>query len=295
MPQTNGHILMYDLMNMAQHNRDGNFKTQHQRRVMLKMFARQLHALGYRKLRAHDFGQRHWNKLVALWKSQGIADRTIPNRLAALRWWAEKIGKPHIMPRTNAYFALAPRTSTAHSSKAKTVTSDMLAQMTDPYVRWSVQLQQAFGLRREESIKIRVWQADKGTHLALQASWCKGGRPREIPIRTAAQRELVDQIKAWVPTKTSALIPPDLKYIDQERRYDYQTQMVGLTNPHGLRHGYAQQRLEEEAGYPAPVNGGPSRKTMTPDQRALDDAARLTVSAELGHGRKQIVSTYTGT
>ena len=51
----------------------------------------------------------------------------------------------------------------------------------------SLKLQAAFGLRREESIKIRPEWADRGDRLALKASWTKGGREREIPIRTAEQ------------------------------------------------------------------------------------------------------------
>jgi hypothetical protein len=37
----------------------------------------------------------------------------------------------------------------------------------------SLRLQEAFGLRREESIKFRPSAAD---HIAIQSSWAKGGR-----------------------------------------------------------------------------------------------------------------------
>lgn len=40
----------------------------------------------------------------------------------------------------------------------------------------SLQLQQAFGLRREESIKFQPRYADRGDHIALKGSWTKGGR-----------------------------------------------------------------------------------------------------------------------
>ena len=51
--------------------------------------------------------------------------------------------------------------------------------------RLSLRLQAAFGLRREESIKIVPSWADRGNSLALKDSWTKGGRQREIPTRTA--------------------------------------------------------------------------------------------------------------
>lgn len=48
----------------------------------------------------------------------------------------------------------------------------------------SLELQQAFGLRREEAMKIRPCIADRDDRLFLQASWTKGGRERIVPIRT---------------------------------------------------------------------------------------------------------------
>jgi hypothetical protein len=48
----------------------------------------------------------------------------------------------------------------------------------------SLRLQAAFGLRREEAVKFQPSYADRGDRLALKASWCKGGRAREIPVRT---------------------------------------------------------------------------------------------------------------
>jgi integrase len=59
----------------------------------------------------------------------------------------------------------------------------------------SLRLQAAFGLRREEAIKIQPRWADRGDHLQLKASWTKGGRERTVPIRTAAQRALLEQAK----------------------------------------------------------------------------------------------------
>jgi len=60
-----------------------------------------------------------------------------------------------------------------------------LAQITDPYVRISLMLQQEFGLRREEAIKFQPAYADKRDHIQLKGSWTKGGRERTIPILTA--------------------------------------------------------------------------------------------------------------
>jgi hypothetical protein len=181
------------------------------------------------------------------------------------------------------------------TSKAQILTEDQISQIMCPYVQWSVRLEQAFGLRRKEGLLIRIWDADEGDGLYLRPSATKGGRPRTIPIRMPEQRTLLDALKAWLPSKDSSLIPPHLNYIQQRRRYDRLTREAGLHNLHGLRHHYSQQRLAEETGYVAPVAGGPSRRSMTREQRARDTEARRRVSRELGHNRYQITATYIGT
>ncbi|MFM1855164.1 MAG: hypothetical protein RLZ83_473, partial [Pseudomonadota bacterium] len=63
---------------------------------------------------------------------------------------------------------------------------------------------------------------------------------------------------------------------------------------HGLRHQYAQQRYQTLTGWPCPAAGGPRSRQLTPEQRDTDRAARLTVSAELGHEREQVTTVYLG-
>jgi integrase len=69
-------------------------------------------------------------------------------------------------------------------SKAKDLEEAQLARVKDENVRMSLRLQQAFGLRREEAIKLQPRWADRGDYLQLKASWTKGGRERTVPIRT---------------------------------------------------------------------------------------------------------------
>lgn len=84
------------------------------------------------------------------------------------------------------------------TSKARALDSDKLAKVPDERVRMALRLQAAFGLRREEALKFTPSIADKGDHLHLKGSWCKGGRPRDIPIRTAEQRALLDGCRRLV-------------------------------------------------------------------------------------------------
>jgi len=159
-------------------------------------------------------------------------------------------------------------------------------------VRASVELQAAFGLRREEAIKFSPSFADRGDRIVLKGSWTKGGKPREIPIRTEAQREVL--ARAHMVAKAGALIPPTLRYVDQLRRYEGQVAAAGLSKLHGLRHAYAQQRYLELTGRLAPAAGGKVSAALTAEEKQADLLARLQISQELGHEREQITAVYLG-
>jgi hypothetical protein len=156
----------------------------------------------------------------------------------------------------------------------------------------SLRLQAAFGLRREESIKIQPAWADRGNLLALKDTWTKGGRPRVVPVRTAEQRQLLKEAKALAVH--GSLIPAHKTYVEQLRRFEYQCDAAGIRRVHGLRHEYAQSRYRELTGWPAPAAGGPRSRELTADQRKSDHEARLKISTELGHEREQIVAVYLG-
>jgi integrase len=162
----------------------------------------------------------------------------------------------------------------------------------DIHVRMSLELQQAFGLRREEAIKIIPAYADQGDHLTLKSSWTKGGKARTIPIRREEQREVLD--RAHRLAGKGSLIPSSRNYVQQLRIYEGHTLRAGLSKMHGLRHAYAQRRYEELTGWKSPAAGGPPSKSLTREQRDQDHHARLTVSRELGHERKEVVSVYLG-
>jgi integrase len=156
----------------------------------------------------------------------------------------------------------------------------------------SLELQQAFGLRREEAIKFQPSFADRGDHVVLKASWTKGGKERIIPLRTQAQREVLN--RAGRLAGSGSLIPSNRNYVQQLRIYEGSTLRAGLSRMHGLRHAYAQRRYGELTGWKAPAAGGLEGQTMTPEQAETDRLARFTISRELGHEREQITVAYLG-
>ena len=226
------------------------------------------------------------------WTAEGLSTGTVKNRMTELRWWAEKIGKANVVAKSNDVYGIADRRYVTNVSKARPLTAGDLAQVTDPYSRVSLQLQAAFGLRREESLKIQPAWADRGDRLVLKDSWTKGGRAREIPIRHVEQRQVLDEAKRVAGR--GSLIPADRSYVQQLRRFEYQCDRAGIHRVHGHRHQYAQERYRELTGWSAPAAGGPRSKELTREQKLIDREARLTISSELGHEREQVTAIYCG-
>ncbi|EJQ9336302.1 integrase domain-containing protein [Salmonella enterica] len=283
--------LTYTLRQLCQRNRDGSHATQADRQRMLTLVSQQLREAGFRQMRASSLKGKHVEALVERWQKEGLSAGTLKNRLAHLRWWAEKVGKAGIIPADNTRLGIPRRQHVTNADRSKTL-GEALDGVRDAHVRMSLQLQQAFGLRREESIKFQPGYADRGDHIALKGSWTKGGRERTVPITTAGQRRVLDH--AHLLAGAGSLIPAHKNFIQQRRTYDGQCKVAGLSNMHGLRHRYAQERYETLTGWKAPAAGGPVAWSLTPAQRVLDTQARQTISRELGHERTQITTVYLG-
>lgn len=309
--------LQWDFAQQIKHNRDGSFSTQANRSHTLDLAARELRELGYNNLRAANLKQRHISALVKHWQHNGRTAATIKNRMSHLRWSLEKLGKPGVAGLTNEQLGIEKRQYVAKLSKSIQLKSENLSLVGDQHIRMSLRLQQAFGLRREEALKIQPAFADRGDQLFLKASWAKGGRARSVPIRNIQQRQLLEEAQQMVGV--GSMIPPNRSYVEQLRIYESQTVAAGICKAHGLRHHYAQQRYLELTGTQCPAVYAtmfayldactatfdfdtnafppPSIPEILAGQTplALDDKqARLLISAELGHSREQITAIYLG-
>jgi integrase len=284
--------LNYQLKQLCQQCRQGSYATQVNRERMLTLLANELHTLGYRGMTARSLKPKHVEALVKHWFDQELSKGTIKNRMAVIRWWAQRVDKQNVVARSNEHYGIPDRRFVASESKATSVTSEQLEKIRDEHVRMSLELQQAFGMRREEAMKFQPSFADRGDHLVLKASWTKGGRERTLPIRTEAQRDVLNRARRL--TGFCSLIPSSRNYVQQMRVYEGNTRRAGLSHMHGLRHAYAQNRYEELTGWKAPAAGGPVTKDLTQDERKRDHEARLTISRELGHEREAVTTAYLG-
>ncbi len=284
--------LNYQLKQLCYRNRDGSYATQADRLWQLNLIANQLHELGYRGMAIRSLKPKHVDALVKTWLANNVASGTIKNRMSCLRWWAEKMDRRNVVARSNSFYGIPDRQFVTNESKARYLTRVDLNQIGDEHVRMSLELQEAFGLRREEAIKFQPGYADQGNRIRLKAGWTKGGKERDIPVRTAVQRELLN--RAHQLAGSGSLIPANRNYIQQLRVYERHTTIAGLSRLHGLRHAYAQQRYLEITGWQSPAAGGPSSTALSPEEKQLDSQARLILSHELGHGREQISAIYLG-
>ena len=291
--------LEHKILQICNRNRDGSHATQANRKAILSLCVEQLGQAGYKvnELKPHDLKGRHINALVKRWQNDGVSAGTMKNRMSALRWLAEKIDNKGLI-KSNAELGIENRQYITNENKTLSLTDAKNVDLSklSPHVALSTELQQAFGLRREESMKFQPAFALGGyspataDKIMIKPSWAKGGRYREIPITNDHQRELMGRVQALAGN--GSLIPADKSYRQHKNTFEYETRQAGIGQTHGLRHLYAQNRYHELTGFLCPAVGGV--RELSPNEKELDQQARQQISNELGHGRLQITGVYLG-
>jgi hypothetical protein len=283
--------LQHSVLTILKHNPHGSYATQADRRTMLTQFASDLVKLGYGLRDIRGLKQKHINAILESWKND-LETSTIKNRLSALRFLCKFINKSNLIPSSNEALGIGKRKYIPDHNVA--IYNPDFSKISNKYVRVSLELQRVFGLRREESMKIKPHMADRGHRLELLSTWCKGGRGRGMDIRTEEQRYWLDEAKKLAGKFGNSLIPISKDYKKHCSVYKKQVIRAGFRRVHGLRHAYIQQRYKELTGWDAPVCGGPKACNLTSEQKQADHEARLIISEEIGHSRKQITKTYLG-
>jgi site-specific recombinase XerD len=290
--------LEYQFNQMCNKHREGSHATQANRKAMLKMFAEQLGKLGYnvKTMKPSDLKGRHVNKLLEQWRKDGVSTGTIKNRMVALRWWAEKVNNPGAV-KSNDTYNIEKRVYVTNRDKSVSL-KDLDLSKVDENIAQSLRLQDAFGLRREESMKFQPEFAldgqtiENARYIRLKDSWTKGGRPRTIPITSEKQRHELRNAYALAVKNGGSLIPKEKSYKTHLASFERVTSALGVGQTHGLRHGYAQTRYKELMGFDCPAVGG--SRSLTAAELAKDKEVRLLISSELGHGRIGVTSIYLG-
>lgn len=251
-----------------------------------------------------NFSQRHVHAVVQAWLKEGLASSTLQSRFSVLRWFTAAIGKADMIKDPAEYGVPDERVARTYVAKvdkswaAQDVSvAGLVQQITekDGWVGIRLELMDAFGLRIREATLLKPAAADGGSVLRVEEG-TKGGRSRMVPIRTDAQRNVLNRAKEVARlTEKLNLIPSGRTLQQALSRTYYICRLFGITKaqleltPHGLRHSYANDRYEEIAGMPSAVRGSPESYDSEADR-----IARETVSRELGHSRLAITAAYTG-
>ena len=142
----------------------------------------------------------------------------------------------------------------------------------EPWHHLAVDMQQAFGLRILESLGSHKTVEYDGKQL-LQVEWAKGGREREIEIRSELQVATLGAVQSHIASNgLKSLIPEGLSKLDGYRAHMNMLHRVGMTrengcNSHVLRHEFARAELA----------------------RGVD---RQSLAETLGHGRPEVTYHY---
>ncbi|MFC7782137.1 phage integrase N-terminal domain-containing protein [Legionella taurinensis] len=276
-----------------------SFASKADMRLMLNRCIKDLHELGYQVGHINGLKPKHIHILVEHWKTQDKNPATIKNYMAKLRKLSILLDKPHLVKPDNDAYQISKRSYIPTHSKA--IHQIDFSKCTDPMIQLSLEAQSLFGLRREESMKLVISDAWQGDCLKIKPSWTKGGIGRIVEITNEEQRQWIAKTMQLVLPGHS-LIPKNRTYKQHLSHYQVQTQNMGLSKCHGLRHAYAQRLYVELTksfdvngkGLICPINGGKSSKNLKGHEREWDRSAREILSRQLGHSRLGIIKTYCG-
>jgi len=286
---------------------DSSKKTQLERRNSLRLIFAELWQLGYKLKSPTALKPKHLHALCAHWQEKRLAIKTIHGLFSNIRAFCRWVDKEGILEDISVYFNgrehLVRKTAASEdlSWEAKGIDIDAFienAHQLDPRLPVLIQLQRHFGLRTKEALEFRPWRACAygDTHLYI-TDGTKGGKHRMIPIDNESQRQVIAAAKAIVGDRLNAQMRwPDKTWRQAQGRYYYLMGLLSATHagigatPHGLRHGFLQDRYQHYAGVPAPVKG----TGELPASRAEHKQAMLATSMEAGHYREEATGMYCG-
>ena len=206
-------------------NKGASFKTMLDRQRLYASFFRELrHHTPYHNLDPRQLANRHIEAMVKRWVARGLATATIHNYLSFLRSYGSWIGKPGMVREPQYYVGTesphAHRSQVAtfdHSWAAKSVDIEAKIAEVSAFDRWvglQLELCARFGMRPKEARHFRPHGAvipraaaiardadafpEHDTFLRISHG-TKGGRPRDVPITSDAQRDLLARVTEASP------------------------------------------------------------------------------------------------
>ena len=262
-----------------------------------RQFVELLWSVGYEIKDIKNLRKEHFTEVVeyrlSCMKRGEISNATVINDLWHWRKLAGALGHPKWLKPKNEDYAI-PKREKYKGNRAAALDMNKLAKMRCPFMRLSVEGQELFGFRLEESLKFQPAWADCGGIIRMKGSWCKGGRPRPIEVKTERQRDWLNRAKALCGK--GSLIPVGKAYYKHRRDLENELVRVGLESSHCRRHQDFQDLYYKGTGWHCPAAGGPTRRELKKDplKWRLDVAMRRVIGLLAGHGRIDVINSYLG-
>lgn len=250
------------------------------------------------------------SKLVERCEQGQIAASTAQNMLSAINStmaYARQDNKCTVHAVREA--GLPSRSHIAKESKAISQENHLATQLqVSERLAVQLDLQRELGLRMKESCLINaqsaLYQAEKSAVVQIKFG-TKGGRPREVPITSKKQIDVLRNA-AILQQNDRSMVPKSQSLKSYVNNCYQQLRATVMDGFHGERHHYTNLRYEQLTGEKSPVEAGvmhgkshinyiaQNRKITIEEAKALDLKARAKISKELGHSRVSITNNYLG-
>lgn len=253
-----------------------------------------------------NFSKRHIIKLTRAWEANpALSPATIVEKKSILNVFMRWIGKDRLMKQIQPHeFFVTPelikRVAISNLDKswldADVDAMIISVEKENKYLARQLRLSQYFGLRVKESMMFRPRQdVDFDLNIIHVRHGAKSGHKRTVQITTPEQVEVLKDAIVNCSGAKQSMMPIFARLTAWRSHYYYTLNKHGIRRsngivPHGLRHQYAQNLYIQKTGVlPKSVTG---LKPITDPFR--DQVARLFISAQLGHSRMSIASSYIG-
>lgn len=278
----------------------------------IKESCRRLHRLGFYLASVEGLQAKHIEALVRDWHRQGLSNKTMQNQFSRLRIFCGWLGRsglikdggvpaylPEVAPSELKVSTIAAKSKSWTENGIDIAAKIKAAKLEDLRHGHMLLLGVAFGLRKKEMLRIKLWRADKGHCLDIDGSVAKNGRFRSIPLEEGpfgvAQRWVLDEAKK-VCGKYEPMGWPGLTIKQAENRYYHRMKRLGITRfdagvtGHGLRAEYAENLLLLRGLMPPTLGGAIDQMSKVDRDPIIIDSQR-----KLGHNIPDKAAAYFGT
>jgi hypothetical protein len=314
--------LTFAVFKLCRAEKAGGFRSRKDREEILCREMDRLVDDGYKLKSPHGLKEKHILYLVSRWWDEEIDKRTMDNRLGAMRWLVEKIGKAGMMRRENEHYrsAPAPRYTAVTRDKSGKILKDRAAapsleawnKMPEKTLeqrcsKGNAAMAMATGVRAKSCALVDPNRMDYEA-LRVLAGEAKGTRPAEVIYKKNLALfglESADAFMRAVGRETGGcLIAPGRNLKQQIDATRNAMRYYGLSNPHSYRHNKA--RHDYDSGVAAraaaigiepwkcPAHGGPAFGSQIGKAEEIHAEVCEALTSGLGHGRFDVLRSYLG-